>query len=242
MYKIYKYTNIIDGKIYIGQTRKSLEERAENGNNYKGSTHFYNAIQRYGWENFKGEILEEVETVEEANDREKYYISLYNSTNQDVGYNITSGGWNCEFAEETKRTISLMAKERYKDKTKNPMYGKKHSKEALKKMSDKKSGTNNPMYGKRMSQESKDKRMKTCEERNVNFAREWSNEQKKDASVRMKELSKKWSKRVLCVEDNLIFDSITLAAEYYGVNVTTLSGHLNGHQKTCRDKHFIFVN
>lgn len=42
---IYKYTNIINGKIYIGQTCMSLHERAgSNGSNYKGSRHFYNAI------------------------------------------------------------------------------------------------------------------------------------------------------------------------------------------------------
>lgn len=74
MYKIYKYTNLINGKIYIGQTKNSLEKRALNGTNYKGSRYFYNAIQKYGWNNFIPEILEDGLSLDKANIREEYYI------------------------------------------------------------------------------------------------------------------------------------------------------------------------
>lgn len=242
IYKIYKYTNLINNKIYIGQTRKSLEERAINGSNYKGSTYFYNAIKQYGWENFKGEVLEEVDSVEMANKREKFYINLYNSTNKDIGYNITSVGWNCEMAEETKNIISEKAKERYKDKTKNPMYGKKHSEESLEKMSLKKQGINNPMYGVKMSEESKEKRAKTIKENNIYLGHEWTDEERKRVSKRMQKQADKWRKKILCIEDNLIFNSITDAAKYYGVSVSTLSGHLHNHQHICAGKHFKFVD
>ena len=64
--------------MYIGQTSKSLEERAQaGGRNYRECRRFYNAIQKYSWDAFVPEILETVQTVDEANEREKYYISKF---------------------------------------------------------------------------------------------------------------------------------------------------------------------
>ena len=60
---IYKHTNKINGKIYIGQTHyKNVNERFKNGLGYKRSdgkySYFWEAIQKYGWNNFSHEILE----------------------------------------------------------------------------------------------------------------------------------------------------------------------------------------
>ena len=90
MVTIYKYTNTINKKVYIGQTRQLLEKRAKyNGSGYQHCVHFYAAIQKYGWESFVPEILEEVDE-NKADEREQYYIQLYNSINN--GYNIDLGG------------------------------------------------------------------------------------------------------------------------------------------------------
>ena len=89
---IYKYTSPSE-KCYIGQTINSLKERAKSlisGNGYKKCTVFWKAIQKYGWNNFKVEILEEVD-VNLLNERERYYISLFNSIAPN-GYNLTIGG------------------------------------------------------------------------------------------------------------------------------------------------------
>ena len=67
---IYKYT-APNGKSYIGQTINSLKTRAKNiisGTGYKKCTLFWKAIQKYGWNNFQVEILEEI-CIEELNDR-----------------------------------------------------------------------------------------------------------------------------------------------------------------------------
>ena len=243
MYKIYKYTNLINNKIYIGQTKMTLEQRALNGFNYKGSTYFYNAIQKYGWENFEPVILKDnIETVEDANIWEDYFITLFDSNNPDIGYNLNRGGNNKNTSESTKKLISDKAKERYEDKTKNPMYGKTHSADSLKKMSDAKIGCNNPMYGTKQSKETIEKRLQTCKERNVDYSHEWTDEERERASKRFKEQAKKWSKKVECIEDEMTFDSITEASNYYGVDKTTLSGHLRGKQKTCKGRHFKFVS
>lgn len=109
MVKIYKYTNKVNGKIYIGQTIQSLEKRAKyNGLGYIHCKHFYSAIQKYGWESFIPEILEEV-TEEEADEREMYYIQKYNSIKN--GYNIDLGGHiEKHRSEETKKKLSKAGK------------------------------------------------------------------------------------------------------------------------------------
>lgn len=95
---IYKVTNIINNKVYIGQTVKSLSQRKSEHKHrflYENSHNkFYNAIRKYGWDNFIWEVLEESEnwSYETLDEKEKYYIKLYDSIN--TGYNILEGG-NC---------------------------------------------------------------------------------------------------------------------------------------------------
>lgn len=87
---IYKYTSP-SGKSYIGQTVRSLSERAgHNGKNYKGCSLFFRAIQKYGLKNFDVEILAEVPR-KQLNEQEKRYIHLFNSLAPN-GYNISAGG------------------------------------------------------------------------------------------------------------------------------------------------------
>lgn len=91
-WKIYKHTNKINGKCYIGQTcRKNVSERWNNGKGYNG-TIFAKAIEKYGWDNFNHEIIEDnILTQEEANEREQYWIEYYGSYGEN-GYNMTRGG------------------------------------------------------------------------------------------------------------------------------------------------------
>ena len=91
---IYKVTNDINEKVYIGQTAFSIEERfAEHCKDrfQEKSKHrpLYNAMNKYGIEHFKIEKIEEC-SAEEANDKEKYWIKYFNS--YEAGYNATLGG------------------------------------------------------------------------------------------------------------------------------------------------------
>lgn len=238
IYTIYKYTNVANGKVYIGQTCKSLEERAQaNGHNYYECRRFYVAIQKYLWSSFIPEVLEIVETVDEANEREIYYINLYKSTDERYGYNLAFGGDNKEMLPETKALISAKAKERYTDKTRNPMFGKKHTKEALEKQSIKKRGENNPMYGtvwtdiQRMNSGTRGKHLNL------------SDGQRRVLAERIRKIGKTTGlKPVRCIEDNLVFRSITEASKHYGVSISTLCGHLRGTQKSCRNRHFEYID
>lgn len=97
---IYLVTNLINGKVYVGQTSKTFYERynakgngaerikrAYETNKGMGNTHLYNALCKYGTENFKVEIVHIAKSEEELNYFEGFYERLYNSTNEMFGYN-----------------------------------------------------------------------------------------------------------------------------------------------------------
>ena len=134
LYKIYLHENLFNHKKYIGQTCRSVCERFGcNGSHYINSPKFYNAIQKYGWENFSHKVLEENLTLEEANEREKYYIALYNTVED--GYNIYDGGLNTNTWEETRAKISKSQKIRL-SKNRELYGGYAHSPETRKKLSE----------------------------------------------------------------------------------------------------------
>ena len=92
-YTLYKHTNLINGKVYIGLTKNSIEERAgKNGRAYKQCTYFNNAIKKYGWDGFSHEILAELLPPEQASFYEKTFIKYYRANDPEYGYNIQPGG------------------------------------------------------------------------------------------------------------------------------------------------------
>jgi hypothetical protein len=97
---IYKHTNKVNGKVYIGQTCQAPEVRWQGGRGYSSLFPFGKAIDKYGWDSFEHEIIEDgLQTVDEANNREIYWISYYHSYVKDPecnGYNATKGGDNRE--------------------------------------------------------------------------------------------------------------------------------------------------
>jgi len=84
--QIYKITNLINNKIYIGKDTTS-------DSNYFGSGLLINrAIKKYGKENFIKEIIDETDDYDELSKKEIYWIKEYKSTNRKIGYNISKGG------------------------------------------------------------------------------------------------------------------------------------------------------
>ena len=120
---IYKTTNLLNGRFYIGKDVK-------NNPNYFGSGVILKlAIKKYGKENFIKEILCECGTKYDLLEMEKYYILKYDSVNHDKGYNITNGGeggdtfTNSINKEERRKNLSFACYGK-----KNGMYGKHHTK------------------------------------------------------------------------------------------------------------------
>ncbi len=90
-YSVYRHISP-SGKSYIGITRQEPERRFQNGYGYRTQIAFSRAIDKYGWENFKHEILEKNLTEKEACEKESYYIEkVYNSIAPN-GYNTREGG------------------------------------------------------------------------------------------------------------------------------------------------------
>ena len=105
---IYKITNKVDGKVYIGQTKQGTVSKRYNGSIRKTSNaHLRNAIEKYGIENFEvTEPFDTADSKDELDAKEKYYIALYDSTDPKRGYNLMSGGHNGTHSEETRKKIS----------------------------------------------------------------------------------------------------------------------------------------
>ena len=148
VYKVYKYTCKVNGKVYIGQTKTSLKRRScGNGSGYKDCPRFSNAIKKHGWKNFVCEILENNLTSEEANEVETKYIAEYDSTNDKKGYNISFGGGNKAMSEITKKKLSRLMK----GKT-SWVKGKHLSEEHRRKISESHKGQISWNKGKKMSE------------------------------------------------------------------------------------------
>lgn len=153
-----------NGKMYVGVTKQNPPRlRWLNGKGYNENQHFANAINKYGWENFKHEILLEGLTAKQASLAEQIFISYWHLTDPNYGYNINGGGLTrFHVSESTREKLSLS-----KRGIKNPNYGKdlsgvhapnygKHHSEATKrKFSEQRRGKNNSFYGKRHTEKSK---------------------------------------------------------------------------------------
>ena len=118
MIDIYLFTNVVNSKKYVGQSIRGWETRGKehsrdsrNGSDYP----LHRAMRKYGEENFTLELIESVETLEEANLREDFWIVKLDTQNPELGYNLKSGGWNGLHSESTKEKMSISAKQNYID-------------------------------------------------------------------------------------------------------------------------------
>ena len=147
-YCLYVHTNKINNKVYIGITN-NIERRWRNkGIEYKpkkeNTRPFWNAICKYGWDNFEHEVIQDNLTFEEACELEKYYIKLSQSTNRMCGYNVAIGGNGGKIYETHPKGMEC----------------KHHTDEWKIKHSEDMKGENNPFYGKTWTKETHPKGMK----------------------------------------------------------------------------------
>jgi group I intron endonuclease len=105
MFLIYKITNATNGKVYIGQTTKPLQERFVKHCNSKSCKHLRNAIDKYGKDNFTIELLTVCGMQETTDYWERYFIKRYQSNNRKIGYNIRGGGKDGSTISQESRDI-----------------------------------------------------------------------------------------------------------------------------------------
>lgn len=141
------------GKVYIGITSRDPKRRWNCGKSYEHCIKFYAAIQKYGWDNIKHEILFTSLSEERAKKLEIELIRHYKWMS--ISYNLTDGGdgWlGYHHSDATKEKLSLL-----NSGENNPMYGKHLSEEAKQKLHEQNLGELNPMFGKTHSEEAKQK-------------------------------------------------------------------------------------
>lgn len=141
IYSVYKVTNNVNGKIYIGYTSKDPEVRWIKHKSHmkrkSGSLpYFLQALRKYGPENFTWEVFYQTDSMDHALEVERQTIERFDSTNRAIGYNRSIGGQLVEPPSGEK----------------NGMHGKRHTYEARKAVSvankGRFAGENNPNYGK----------------------------------------------------------------------------------------------
>jgi group I intron endonuclease len=156
---IYKTTNLINGKIYIGKSELSIFRK-----NYLGSGIILKrAIKKYSKKCFKKTILFKCSNKKELCEKEIYYIALYNSRDHNIGYNISEGGDGGSFkgrkhSEETK--IKMRNSSKHLSGKDHPNFNKKASASTRRKLRRVRRlrpliGLLNGMFGKKLSEENK---------------------------------------------------------------------------------------
>ncbi len=224
MIGIYKITNKVNNKMYVGQSR-NIEQRLKDHKLVcrERNVLLKRALKKYGVENFNYEIIEECE-LNKLDEREIYWISKLKPE-----YNLDSGGSgspNHKVKPKTKEILKQKGKEFWEnldDEIKNkiitqnlkgPKIGHKVSKETREKLRQ-------HNLGKKQSKETIEKRKQTMIEK------------KKNGYV---QTNGNHRKKVICIETGEIFESLKEAEDKY--NLSTLCGHLKGKYKTCKGKHY----
>lgn len=154
-----------NGKVYIGITHRQPHYRwGKNGNGYKSNHHFFNAIQKYGWDNIEHVIVTDAPTQEDAERIERELILSLKSYDARYGYNKALGGH--ALSQDSRQKISRTRIERkippwtlgkhLSEETKRKI-GKANTgnhftmtEESRRKISEAKRGSKNPNYGKPM--------------------------------------------------------------------------------------------
>lgn len=263
-YYIYKHTNMINGKVYIGQTYQQPERRWQNGlSSYKNNEHFISSIKKYGWDNFKHKILLSDLTEEEMKYWEDYYIEFYDSRNPNKGYNKMKGGQKSPFQnlwqdKNFRAKMSKQQSELMKERLKNPKEREKLRKNV----------TNNwnqhperkEEYSKRMScwlkEKWKDKEYREQQSQRMKERWQDTEERKKLIENSKRNAKKNWEnenyrkkmcKAVINIETGLEFESGTAAARWCGVDRSTITkalktGKQGGkHPDTKKPLHWQYV-
>ena len=224
---IYCILNKESNKRYIGQAKNLHKRCGDHRSDLYAQTHFNDYLQKsfnlHGEEAFEFIVLEHC-NLEELNERECYYMDLYDVRNRDYGYNLKSGGQNCstELCEESRKKLSNSIRKSYE----NPLRREKQSqvaKEFWSKPEYRKghSGENAPMYGHHHTDEVK-KRISDLH---------------KGISV-----NAKYHDKVLCVETGQIFDNARVASRELSLDSSCIVKVCKGERYTCGGYHWQFVS
>lgn len=208
-YCVYKLTSP-DGRCYIGFTKHGFNpnKRWEKGAKYAECPRIHAAIEMYGWDTFTKEILDCFMTKEEACASEKYWVSYFNSTDPNFGYNMESGGVSgYTHSEETKKKVSqshmgMRVSEEAKEKIRQKALARPPASEETR------SKMRAAALGHPISEKARRARTgKRCYEASAETRQKLSE---------IAKVTRNRRKRVMCIETGEIFDSAREASLHYG--------------------------
>lgn len=242
---IYMIINCVNDKKYIGQSVDVEDRLAHHKSMLKHNRHensyLQNAYNKYGDMCFLFCIIE-ICDENNLDELEIKYISEYNTTNRQNGYNRETGGsLNKHMSDDAKLKMSIAKQGKYDGKN-NPMYGihLQHSEEWKRNMSERNKGKNNPCYGKKFGPESAEKREYKSKlfsaEGNPFYGCKHSEETKK----KMRENNKK-KKKVICVETGIEYESSCEAERQTKIDSSHINKCCNGKAHTAGRYHWKFV-
>lgn len=245
---IYKITNLINGKVYVGQSINIMKRWVDHirilNNNKSKCTLLQRAWNKYGQDNFSFEIIE-LCSEDMLDEIETKYIEFYDSCNN--GYNIESGGnKNKSLSEETKKKI------------RDAHRGKCMSEETRKKMSEAKKGEKNSMYGKNHTEETKRKISENNKGKTGYPCTEYHKQQRRLANlgkVLSDETKKKISEAnkgniphnknlhpVYCIELNKVFNNPAAAGKELNIRSENIINCCEHKRKTCGGYHWEYAD
>lgn len=220
-YSVYIHTNLLNNKKYVGLTKQPVEKRwGKGGNNYSGSPRFFSAIQKYGWDNFKHEVIESNLSREDACNLEKELIKNLKTQESEFGYNISEGGDAPKLSESSKELISLKLRG-----NKNGL-NKECSEEKRKKISD-------ALKGRKFSETRK---------QNLSRAKKGKSHKPLSKESRLKIAEKHKKSKVYCKELDKVFSSIHECARETGAIATNICKCCKGKIKSTCGMHFSYYN
>lgn len=254
---IYKITNMINGKCYIGQTVTGFDRRYSSGLYNTHNEHLKYSIEKYGIENFEiVKIFDVAFSKEELDIKECMYIKIFDSMNPNKGYNKSTGGANPLPSEESKikRSKSLMGhfvseetKQKISEKAKlrtseeNPFYGKQHSDETKEKIGKANKGRKWSDDARRKMSEDRKGRKSPMEgkhhseetKRKISENHAFKGKSRPEVSEKMSGKNNPHAKPVICITTNEIFYTATEATKYYNINQTGVTDCCKGRQKSA---------
>lgn len=226
-YCIYKHT-APNGKCYIGLTKHgdNPNVRWQNGDKYQECPHFYAAIQKYGWDSFSHEILEDGLSRDTASCRERYWISHYDSYKPENGYNLTTGGetgW--EHSEDTKERIRQKhIGTKTSDETKEKLRKIALSRPPM--SSDQRAKISAGTLGHTITESDRQRRM---QKRTTYHVTDETRKKLSDAARK----GRTRCRRVICEETGEIFNSAREASIHYGKAKNSLTSCIFQNRRFC---------
>lgn len=219
---VYCHENKINGKKYIGITCKKPHVRwGLNGGHYIGCP-FYNAILKYGWDNFNHIILFSGLSRKEACEKEKELILKYKTYDRNFGYNATWGGESNVMTDESRKKLSISQKERLKEeKERNRIsnslkkYYYEHPEVRVSISNRRKNYITSEETKKKLSLAGKG-RKQTDEWIRKRF--EWRKSHPEKIKEYIEKRNKKLYKPIICVDTGIEYESIKQASKLTGVS------------------------